>query len=196
MSDGESPAQASANVTGMFRDYRSGDPAAFAELWSHFRSRLLGLARKTLSGRLQPVTDAEDALQSAFVSFWQRSERGEFGDDLDRDDLWNLLGLITVRKALKHQRKQGTQKRGGGSSHLAIPVEAIPAPEQNPDFAMTCEELMAQLDEELRTFAMLRMMGEKNREIAQQLGCTERKVERKLNLIRATWEAEISGWTE
>jgi RNA polymerase sigma factor (sigma-70 family) len=182
-------------VTGLYRNYRLGDPEAFAELWGHFRTRLLGLARKTLSGRLQPVTDAEDALQSAFVSFWQRSERGDFGDELDREDLWNLLGLITVRKALKHQRRQGARKRGGGNSGSAIPVESLPAPDDSPDYAITCEELLEKLDPDLRVFAMLRMMGAKNREVAEQLGCTERKVERKLKLIRATWETEIAEWT-
>lgn len=193
MPDENSPV--TGTVTGLYRNYRLGDPAAFTELWSHFRSRLLGLARKTLPGRLQPVTNAEDALQSAFVSFWQRSERGEFGDELDRDDLWNLLGLITVRKALKHQRRQGAQKRGGGASGSAIALDAIPAPDDSPDFAITCEELLEKLAPDLQVFAMLRMMGAKNREVAEQLGCTERKVERKLQLIRATWETEIAQWS-
>jgi RNA polymerase sigma factor (sigma-70 family) len=182
-------------VTGLYRNFRLGDPEAFTELWGHFRTRLLGLARQTLAGRLQPVTDAEDALQSAFVSFWQRSERGDFGDELDREDLWNLLGLITVRKALKHQRRQGAQKRGGGIAGHAVPLEDIAAADDSPDFAITCEELLEKLDPDLKVFAVLRMMGAKNREVAEQLGCTERKVERKLNLIRATWETEIAEWS-
>jgi DNA-directed RNA polymerase specialized sigma24 family protein len=33
-------------------------------------------------------------------------------------------------------------------------------------------------------------MGWTNREIAQRLDCTERKVERKLHLIRLAWEAQ------
>lgn len=184
------------SVTGIYQNFRMGDPAAFTELWNHFRHRLLGLARKTLAGRFQQVSDAEDALQSAFVSFWQRSERGEFGDELNRDDLWNLLGLITVRKALKHQRTVRAQKRGGEMTSSEIPVDALPADDENADFAMTCEELVGQLEPDLQTFALLRLMGSKNREIAEQLGCTERKVERKLNLIRATWGDEIAKWTD
>ncbi len=194
MSEENSPLTGS--VTGIFQDFRLGDPAAVAQLWDHFRHRLLALARKTLAGRVQQVSDAEDALQSAFVSFWQRAGRGDFGDAMNRDDLWNVLGLITVRKALKHQRNEGALKRGGGRDMAAVPVEALPAAEEHADFALTCEGMLERLDGELRVFALLRLMGSKNREIAEQLGCTERKVERKLQLIRATWEDEIAEWTK
>lgn len=184
------------SVTGIFQDFRLGDPAAVAQLWDHFRHRLLALAKKTLAGRMQQVTDAEDALQSAFVSFWQRAGRGDFGDAMNRDDLWNVLGLITVRKALKHQRNEGAKKRGGGMDAAATPVEELPSSDVTSDFEITCAEMLEQLDPELRVFAMLRLMGSKNREIAEQLGCTERKVERKLQLIRATWEDEIAAWAK
>ena len=93
------------SVSAIFRQMRAGDPLAIEHLWERFRPRLLGLARSTLAGRWQRMTDAEDALQSAFIAFWQRAERGDFGDELNRDDLWNVLGVITVRKALKHQER-------------------------------------------------------------------------------------------
>lgn len=193
MSDDDTPATGS--ITQIYQNFRLGDAAAFTQLWNHFRHRLLGLAQKALAGRSQQVTDAEDALQSAFLSFWQRADRGDFGEAIDRDDLWNLLGVITVRKALKHQRSRRAQKRGGGSSSAEIPVESLAARDTQSDFILTCEELLERLEPDLRVFAVLRLMGAKNREIADQLGCTERKVERKLNLIRATWDDEIAKWT-
>jgi DNA-directed RNA polymerase specialized sigma24 family protein len=61
------------------------------------------------------------------------------------------------------------------------------------DFDLHCEELLGQLDDELRTFAVLRLLGHKNREIAEQLGCTERRVERKLARIRQCWEEAIAN---
>ena len=189
MSDHGRPEMGS--VTGVFQNFRLGDEDAVAQLWAHFRQRLLGLARKTLAGRVQQVSDAEDALQSAFVSFWQRAGRGDFGEEMNRDDLWNVLGLITVRKALKHQRNERAKKRGGGRNLSATPMEALPAPVQDVDYSIVCEELLEQLDPEIRVFAILRLMGYKNREIAQELGCTERKVERKLQLIRVAWEEEF-----
>ena len=52
------------------------------------------------------------------------------------------------------------------------------------------------LEPDLRSYALLRLMGHKNREIADQFSCTERKVERKLQLIRAVWDEEVARWTE
>ncbi len=175
---------------------RAGDPLAIEHLWERFRPRLLGLARSTLAGRWQRMTDAEDALQSAFIAFWQRAERGDFGDELNRDDLWNVLGVITVRKALKHQERELAQKRGGNRTSSNAPLDAIAAPMSNREMELTCTQMLELLDEELRAFALLRLMGNKNREIAVQLGCTERKVERKMQLIRTVWEAEVESWTE
>ena len=43
------------------------------------------------------------------------------------------------------------------------------------------------LPDDLRPFAVLRLMGYRNREAAEQMNCTERKVERKLNLVRDAW---------
>ena len=195
--------KASGSVTGLFERLREGDAAAARGLWEHFLPRLLGLARKTLAGRPQQVADADDAVQSAFASFWQRVEQRQFPGQLDRDDLWNLLGLITVRKARKLARREGAQKRGGGK---VLGEAALTRPDGSPlrldeiagampagDFDLHCEELLLLLDDDLRAFAVLRMLGYRNREIADALDCTERKVERKLALIRLIWEKE---WPE
>jgi DNA-directed RNA polymerase specialized sigma24 family protein len=56
--------------------------------------------------------------------------------------------------------------------------------------------LLEMLDVDLRSFALLRLMGYKNREIAREFGCTERTVERKLQLVRAVWKEEIDRWQE
>ena len=55
------------------------------------------------------------------------------------------------------------------------------------EFDLYCSELLTALDEEPRAIALLRLMGYKNREIADLLDCTERKIERKLALIREAW---------
>jgi DNA-directed RNA polymerase specialized sigma24 family protein len=67
-------------------------------------------------------------------------------------------------------------------------LEQLAADMKATDFDLSCEELLLQLDEELRVYAVMRLMGYRNREIAEQFDCTERKVERKLELIRLCWE--------
>ena len=49
--------------------------------------------------------------------------------------------------------------------------------------------VLEQLEPEVREIAVCRLMGYRNREIAERLKCTERKIERKLQLIRLAWEA-------
>jgi DNA-directed RNA polymerase specialized sigma24 family protein len=195
------PEDAEGSITQFFSKLRAGDPAGAEQLWGCFFPRLLGLARKTLAGLPQQVADADDAVQSAFVSFWQRAKAGDFGPTLDRNELWKLLGTITLRKALKQARHEKADKRGGGR---VVGEHALTAADGSPqqldslvgqvptrDFDLACEELLGQLDEELHAYALLRLLGYRNREIAQMHDCTERKVERKLNLIRLQWEQTL-----
>jgi hypothetical protein len=62
------------SVTLFFSKLRSGDHEAADELWKRFFPRLRGLARRTLGDCRIGMTDEEDAVQSAFVSFWQRAQ--------------------------------------------------------------------------------------------------------------------------
>jgi RNA polymerase sigma factor (sigma-70 family) len=196
------PDESDGSVTCFFAKLRTGDQFAAGELWKRFFPRLVALAGKTLGHGSRAVADADDAAQSALISFWQRAERGEFAEHLDRDSLWKLLAAITIRKSLKQVRRERAQKRGGGRVRTESSLPATDGAEFSLDhvlgqmpaheFDMRCEELIAQLDEDLRPFALFRLMGHKNREVATILECTERKVERKLQLIRQTWEHELS----
>ncbi len=190
------------SVTLFFDQLRAGSPGAAEALWARFFPRLVALARRALAGRPQRVADADDAAQSAFASFCLRVKAGEFSLH-DRADLWNLLGVITARKARKQVRREAAEKRGGGR---VLSEGALTRPDGTPlsldqaaatrpadDFDLHCAELLDQLDPELREFALLRLLGFRNREIADRFGCTERKVERKLNLIRLKWE---SVWSD
>jgi DNA-directed RNA polymerase specialized sigma24 family protein len=192
------------SVTQFFGQLRTGSPAAAEALWERFFPRLVGLARKTLVGRPQRMADADDAAQSAFASFCLRVKAGEYNVG-NRNDLWNLLGVITVNKARMQARREAATKRGGGR---VIGEDALARPDGSPlpldevavvspaEFDLHCEELLGQLEPQLREFALLRLLGYRNREIAEMHDCTERKVERKLNLIRLRWQAAWPGDAE
>lgn len=189
------------SVTQFFGQLRTGSPAAAEALWERFFPRLVALARKTLVGHPQRVADADDAAQSAFASFCLRVKAGEY-DVGNRAELWNLLGVITVNKARMQARREGAEKRGGGrvvgEGTLARPDGSpLPLDEAavlpSAEFDLHCEELLSQLAPDLREFAVLRLLGYCNREIAEMHECTERKIERKLNLIRLRWQAAWPG---
>jgi DNA-directed RNA polymerase specialized sigma24 family protein len=52
--------------------------------------------------------------------------------------------------------------------------------------------LLAQLEPELQQVALAKMDGYNNDEIARQLDCSIRTIERRLHLIRSIWERDES----
>ncbi|REJ96164.1 MAG: RNA polymerase subunit sigma-70 [Planctomycetota bacterium] len=190
------------SVTRVFRQMAGGDREAAALLWRRFFPRLNRVAAATLAKSPIPAVGAEDAVQSAFVSFWQRVESGQIGDDLSRDDLWSLLAVITKRKALRSIAREHAQKRGGGKVRVAADLKGaegqsfrlneVVAEFPTQEFDLVCEELLRLLDEEIRVIVLLRFMGHTNKEAARLLESTERRIERKLDLARQIWRRELA----
>ena len=190
----------SGSVTHFVSQLRTGSNSAAAELWQRYFPRLISLAEKTLAGRPQRVADADDAVQSAFASFCHRLQSGQF-DVADREDLWNLLGTITANKARAQGRREGAAKRGGGrvlgedalgrSDSLPLNLDQAMGSLPTAEFDLYCEEMLSELPAELREFAVLRLLGYRNAEIARIYDCTERKVERKMNLLRLRWRSML-----
>ena len=101
-------------VTTWVEQLRAGNRAAAQHLWECYFSRLVGLARQKLQGLPRRAADEEDVALSAFDSFCRGVARGRFPLLDDRDDLWALLVVITVRKAIDLRQRENRQKRGGG----------------------------------------------------------------------------------
>lgn len=185
-------------VTHLFSLARLGDSDAFEPLWQHFFPRLVGLARKRLSGRAGMADDAEDAAQAALISFWSQIRSGDYLQDLCRGSLWNLLATITVRKIGKQLRNDAAVRRGegrvlpaadlDGTESLADMLSVLPTQELD----LLAAELMESLPVELQSVAMLRLFGHSTDEIAAQHDWTRRKVQRKLEIVRLRW-SEILG---
>jgi DNA-directed RNA polymerase specialized sigma24 family protein len=136
-------------------------------------------------------------------SFFRRARGGEFPRLEDRDDLWQLLFVLTVRKAINLARHESRQSRGGGQvgllSELAgLDVDGIigaePTPELAAQVADECRRLLGRLcDETLHQVALWKMEGFTNAEIARRLGCVEHTVGRKLRSIREIWSASAEA---
>ncbi len=179
---------------------REGDGEAAQRLWERYFGRLVTFARGKLQGVSRRAADEEDVALSAFHSFCQAAQR--FPRLNDRDDLWQVLVMLTARKAYQERRGQQRLKRGGSgpdgpATPAASPVEldeiigAEPTPELAAMIAEQFESLLARLPEaDLRDVARLRVEEYTAEEIAAKLGVTERTVRRKLVLIRSYWENE------
>jgi DNA-directed RNA polymerase specialized sigma24 family protein len=191
------------SVTRLIGMLKDGDPAAAQRLWEIYFGRLVGLARSRLRNVSRRASDEEDVALSAFESFYRRAERDQFPRLDDREDLWQLLFVLTVRKAINHAHHQGRKSRGGGRVKSLADLEGLdldqilgaePSPELAAQMTEECQKLLGRLgDDTLRAVAVWKMEGYTNAEVAAKLGCVEHTVERKLRLIRNRWSREASS---
>ena len=193
------------SVTTWIEQLRAGNPDAAQPLLERYFPRLVGLARKKLQGLPRRAADEEDVALSAFDSFCRGAERGRFPKLDDRDDLWQLLVMITARKALQWTRHECREKRGGGKilteadldgaeesgGGLAGVIGTEPTPEFAAQVADECRRLLDLLpDSQLRSIALWKMEGDSVEEIAARLGCVPRTIERRLRVIRSCWQGQ------
>jgi DNA-directed RNA polymerase specialized sigma24 family protein len=192
------------SVTRWIGDLKSGGDAAAQQLWERYFTSLVRLARKTLRGRAGAAEDEEDAALSAIRTVCRRAAQGRFPRLDDRDDLWRLLVVITVRKAFDQIQRRKAKKRGGdrvigeadlwsgGGSEPGAGLDGFAGAEPSPELAaMVVEEyqrLWTRLpNDSLRLVLDLTLEGYTKEEIAERMKRTVRSVARKLEAIRELW---------
>ena len=190
------------SVTHWLHGLQHGESFAAGKLWERYYERLVRLASLALRNSPRRVADEEDVAIAAFASFCRGAEVGRFPRLNDRDDLWQVLVMLTRRKAANqlkhdHRQKRGLELARGESfwdslNDAGEGIDGLAGHEPTPEFALEiaeeCELLLGLLDDDvLRRVAVAKMEGYTNREIAGQLGVKLRTVERKLKLIRDLW---------
>jgi DNA-directed RNA polymerase specialized sigma24 family protein len=187
---------ADGSISRWLDELRAGDRQAATGLWQRYFARLVELARARLQGAPRRTADEEDVALSAFDSLCRGVEGGRFPELADRDGLWRLLVVLTVRKAAHLKRDASRQKRGGkpaagDEADLEHLLDAGPTPEFAAQMAEESQRLLERLgDQELCAVALWKMEGYTNEEIAQRLDCGLRSVGRKLRIIRSIWAQE------
>ncbi len=200
----------SGSITGLINQLQLGDRATAQKLWQLYFHRLVGLARQKLGPLPRRAADEEDVALSAFDSFWRAAEQGRFPRLADRDDLWQLLVLITARKASDLREHEGRDKRdwrrlhqeaeqpGSAPGGPLSALESLLGREPEPSFAAEVADqsrhlLQGLADDELRQIALAKMEGCTNEEIAGRLGSPLSTIERRLRLIRTRWKKELQA---
>ncbi|MEM7010939.1 MAG: ECF-type sigma factor [Verrucomicrobiota bacterium] len=196
-------------VTHWLKEAEVGDEAARQRIWEHYYKRLVGLARTKLRDGSKRIADEDDAVIAAFDAFFRGAEEGRFPELNDRDDLWQILVMLTCRKSADQIKYQDRQRRGQGNvrgesiflrpgaEDESAGFDEFEGADATPEFAMEVAEKYQQLleklgDDTLSKIAVWKMEGLQNAEIADRLETTTRTVERKLNLIRQHWADEVS----
>jgi RNA polymerase sigma factor (sigma-70 family) len=197
------------SVTTWLAQLRAGNRAVAQQLWERYYRRLVRLARRKLHGLRHAAADEEDVALSAFDSFYRNAEQGRFPRLDDRNNLWELLVVITSRKAIDLRQRECAQKRGGGrvveqsvldrppgsdadGPGIAQVASAEPSPELAAEISDEMQRLLGKLpNEEVRAVALAKLEGYTNAEIAERLGCALATVERRLSLIRSVWKSSL-----
>jgi DNA-directed RNA polymerase specialized sigma24 family protein len=185
------------SVTRCITALKAGEVSAAEQLWQGYFQRLVGLARRKLGTGGRRLADEEDVALSAFKSLCLGAARGRFPKLCDRDSLWPLLVVLTAHKARDLIKFERRQKRGGdrlpepgaaGGAGIETVLSREPTPEFSAMVAENCGRLLARLEPAVQRIAQWKLDGYSNAEIAQQLQCGLRTVERRLELIRRVWE--------
>jgi DNA-directed RNA polymerase specialized sigma24 family protein len=199
------------SVTRLIEQLRSDQPSvrneAARQIWLRFFPPLLDLACKHLDPRVRRREDEEDVLQSMYKSLCLRLKRGDFAFD-NRNDLWRLMVTMTLHKTRSAATRQKRERRdyrreepgpAAGADDSLSPEwvfgqmeQSEPTPSEAVVLTEELQRRLAILPDDLRQIALWKLEGFTNEQIAaeQKLNCSERTVERKLNLIRQKW-AEI-----
>lgn len=172
--------------TKFYARLNAGRESAAEEVDRLFRERLCLLVEREMGKRFQARESAEDAVQSAFRSFYRGIDEERFRIDT-QGGLWRLLEKITKRKILKHVEYHDAKKRCPSSEELAEEVRFTaydPRPEEAASVADLIDNLLDGLDEHAIEVFRLRFQGCTRAEIAKRMGCTETAVRGAIERLR------------
>lgn len=153
---------------------------------ARYRPALERIADGRIAPRLRRRVGPDSVAQSVCRTFLRR-----MGDNpyvvADGDALWSLLCAIALTKVRERIRYHGRQRRDVGRE---VPLDAarrVGDGGRGPAEAVALNEAFEQALEGLRdeeqTVLMLRLRGKTQREIADDVGCSERTVRRLLTGI-------------
>lgn len=199
------------SVTEWLQIFREGDDAGAAKLWDRYFNQLLAAARRRLSYSSRSQADEEDLAICVLTSFFSGVKSGRNQNVRNRDELWQMLELITKRRATDQARRATAAKRSFRPQQKQIawsvlnqlklpdvgPVDELVSQEISPEIAAELNDELKHLqsklqDDEMRNIVELRLLGMTNPEIAERLGRSLSSVERKMRLIKATWLRELT----
>lgn len=194
------------SITELIEEVRAGESVAAHEMWDRCRRTLIREARRKLRQLPRRAVDEEDVALAAFDAFLRGVKENRFAKLENRDDLWQVLAMLTERRAIAELRRELAEKRGGGETRGESVFEQFdgegslrpginevgdPNPAMVDMFTVEVREMLEKLNDDLlRRVAIGRLEGYQNKELADRLGISPRAVDRKLNLIRHKWEGE------
>ncbi len=185
------------SVSKLLLDLKHGDHDAAQVLWDRTVERIAAAARKRLTALGIRAVDEDDVAVDVFASLCRGAGQGRFPRLEDRNDLWQVLMMLTRQKVVDQRRRQQPEWTESALAPAltddteARAIDLVQGDEPHPDVVVTAvdelERLLSALDQERRTISLLKLEGYSHGEIAQRLGISLRSVERKVALIKKKW---------
>lgn len=170
---------------------RAGDNDAAALLYSRFSQRLARLANRWMSRRLRTRVDPQDAVHSAFRTFFRRTTDGQFLL-ADTTSVWHLLSEITLNKVRRqgayHRAEKRCVDREAGESEAQEAGELADRKPSPSDWFAAIDLIRTatkRLPDNVQKFVELSMAGYSPTEISRLTGVVRSTVHRGLNRFRA-----------
>jgi RNA polymerase sigma factor (sigma-70 family) len=187
---------------------QEGEDRAFTVFFNRHYDQLVQFAQKKLGSFPLRSFDADDVAQSAMKSLFKSLRENRY-EAQGSSELWQILITITKNKLIDRRRRQQAQKRGGGN----VRGESIWAqagedsglseqqdtkqnmtPDAQVELLETTELLFQRLeDDKTREVARLLLAGYRINDIAEELNCVRRTVERKIVHIREIWSEVLNS---
>ena len=182
------------------------DDRAVEKIWNRYYGQLITYARRKLRNVPLRDFDEEDVVSEALNTFFKDVRRDRYPQLTDRNDLWRILLVLTLRKVLQNIRATKAAKRGGGNvrgdsifvsaTEKGAGFDKLPGKATTQTFAEKLTmEMQEQLDglgeDSLKQIGIMKLQGFTNQEVADTLQVSERTVERKLERIRNHWKKSV-----
>lgn len=190
--------QPAGSITRLIPHLYEGDACAIQQIWQRYIGRVEGVVRPIVCGLAPGAGNEEDVAQSAFRAFFDAAANNEAVQLESRDELWRLLVTISRRKAIDLVRRELRDRRGGKARHLPKGLDNVTAQTASPSEITELQDLLDHLmlalettgDDKLKTVAVMRLEGMSTQEIAVELNCTVRAIQRKLHILERLWTSD------
>ena len=190
------------SVTARLHRLADGDNEAEAWLVDRYFERICSLAKQQLGASPRGAHDEEDVALTVMRNFLEAAKAGTFQRLKNRDDLDQILAMLTRRKAIDYYRKATRRQKyevgesffGDGAATFAVVAGFEPPRDLIDEMAESIRQLFQGIAYEnlkLEQIAIRRLKGFSVSEIATELNLLPNTVYRRLHLIRDRWRQSI-----
>ncbi len=164
---------------------RNSDDDAATTLYERYADRVKWFVHTRVSNQLKQQVESEDIVQSIFKSVFRgMSSRGYNAPE--GGTLWHLIAVVAIHKVRKNASRRNAAMR---DARRTQPLDSLDAGHDTEvsatqEMEAAVREAIECLSQQEQTVVVLRLQNFSVEEIAAQMGCSPRTVERRLQQVR------------